>query len=168
MVCYRRPPSSPHIHSARTAQDGSRKRYSHTSIKNHATVSQAALSNFDRQITITHIRSHANEKSLVEAGTVERNDMLKRESRCSRLTPEIWSSAFYPLRRARLSDWFLTRFVLSSDIAITIVFFLPLSFILALSLPFIFIFLPRKIYNRHAESSLERERENTGESGKNQ
>lgn len=133
--------------------------------KNHATVSQAALSNFDRQITITHIRSHANEKSLVEAGTVERNDMLKRESR---LTPEIWSSAFYPLRRARLSDWFLTRFVLSSDIAITIVFFLPLSFILALSLSFIFIFLPRKIYNRHAESSLEEERENTGESGKNQ
>lgn len=33
MVCYRRPPSSPHIHSARTAQDGSRKRYSYTSIK---------------------------------------------------------------------------------------------------------------------------------------
>lgn len=140
MVCYRRPPSSPHIHSARTAQDGSRKRYSHTSIKNHATVSQAALSNFDRQITITHIRSHANEKSLVEVGTVERNDMLKRESRCSRLTPEIWSSAFYPLRRARLSDWFLTRFVLSSDIAITIVFFLPLSFILALSLSLLFLF----------------------------
>lgn len=144
MVCYRRPPSSPHIHSARTAQDGSRKRYSHTSIKNHATVSQAALSNFDRQITITHIRSHANEKSLVEAGTVERNDMLKRESRCSRLTPEIWSSAFYPLRRARLSDWFLTRFVLSSDIAITIFFFSPSLFHslspLSLSLLFLFFF----------------------------
>lgn len=56
----------------------------------------------------------------------------------------------------------MTRFVLSSDIAITIVFFSPSLFhSRSLSLSFIFIFLPRKIYNRHAESSLEGERERT-------
>lgn len=155
MVCYRRPPSSPHIHSARTAQDGSRKRYSHTSIKNHATVSQAALSNFDRQITITHIRSHADEKSLVETETIESNDVLKRESRCSRLTPEIWSSAFYPLRRARLSDWFLTRFVLSSDTAITISF--CSSSLLSLSLSFFFFLFGEKFQTRWILATRERE-----------
>lgn len=108
MVCYRRPPSSPHIHSARTAQDGSRKRYSHTSIKNHATVSQAALSNFDRRLR--------NAKSRLINGSRKRADERLKESVCvsllSRLRHRIFKlPLFFPLRRTRLSDWFLTRFV---------------------------------------------------------
>lgn len=100
VVCYRRPPSSPHIHSARTAQDGSRKRYSYTSIKNHATVSQAALSNFDRQYdTNTLTRSCL---------MISRYDDPKK-NHCSRLTSEIQSFAFDTLRQTRLSDKFLIR-----------------------------------------------------------
>lgn len=100
MVCYRRPPSSPHIHSARTAQDGSRKRYSYTSIKNHATVSQAALSNFDWQYdTNTLTRSCL---------TISRYDDPKKNHR-SRSTSEIRSFAFDTLRLTRLSDRFLIR-----------------------------------------------------------
>lgn len=100
MVCYRRPPSSPHIHSARTAQDGSRKRYSYTSIKNHATVSQAALSNFDWQYdTNTLTRSCL---------TISRYDDPKKKP-CSRSTSEIRSFAFDTLRQTRLSDRFLIR-----------------------------------------------------------
>lgn len=100
MVCYRRPPSSPHIHSARTAQDGSRKRYSYTSIKNHATVSQAALSNFDWQYdTNTLTRSCL---------TISRYDDPKKKP-CSRSTSEIRSFALDTLRQTRLSDRFLIR-----------------------------------------------------------
>lgn len=92
MVCYRRPPSSPHIHSARTAQDGSRKRYSHTSIKNHATDSQAALSNFDRRLRCGREKK---KKMSLNKRQSEREVTWPKGSVASLdyVTPEIQSSA---------------------------------------------------------------------------
>lgn len=77
MVCYRRPPSSPHIHSARTAQDGSRKRYSYTSIK---TVLQFCKLPFLILMNHTILRVHCNQ-SLSVSWTKELEELL-HERKC--------------------------------------------------------------------------------------